>query len=74
MPILGFRVKGFQVPISKFGKGFQSPISNFEKGFQSPIFKILMPKCSNSCQNNVFSPKFRSKINFSSLEIPKISF
>ena len=65
MPILGFRVKGFQVPISKFGKGFQSPISNFENGFQSPIFKILLPKCQNLVQNHVFSSKWSVHNEFS---------
>ena len=68
MPILGFRVKGFQIPISKFEKGFQSPISNFEKGFQSSIFYFFVQKLRNSFQNHVFSVKFRSKINFSSTE------
>ena len=33
-----FRIKGFQLSISKFGKGFQSPISNFENGCQSSFF------------------------------------
>ena len=40
-PMLGFRVKGFQVPISNFKKGFQVPISNFEKGFQSSILILF---------------------------------
>ena len=34
----------------------------------------ILPKFQNSCPKHVFSSKFRSKINFSSLETPKISF
>ena len=37
--ILGFRVKGFQVPISKFEEGFSEPDFKFRKGFSEPDFQ-----------------------------------
>ncbi len=64
MPILGFRVKGFQVPISKFGKGFQSPISNFEKGFQSSIFYFFCPKIVKSIPKSCFFVKISFENQF----------
>ena len=57
MPILGFRVKGFQHSISKFENGFQSPISNFEKGFQSSIFSFCCPKTLKFTPKSYFLTK-----------------
>ena len=61
--ILGFRVEGFQVPISNFGKGFSEP--DFQN-FDAQMSKIVSKSCffvKNSLENQFFFTR-NSQNNF----------
>ena len=77
MSILGFRVKGFETPISDFKLGFSDIDFVMIQFFEFRAKK----KFEFRSKNQNFAPygrkilKNRPEIrNFSSLEIPKISF
>jgi len=74
MPILGFRVKGLSTRFQNLKRVFRARFQISKEVFRARFFIFFAQKWQNSFQNYVFSSKFRSKINFSSIEISKISF
>ena len=74
MPILGLGFRVFGCRFQNLERVFRARFQISKKVFRARFFIFLPQNGKNSHQNHVFSSKFRSKFNFSSLEIQKISF